>query len=286
MDRDTTPYPLQASKKIAYANKDLFKWGNSTAAPLFYHRGSAQLPGPVWRDNKCALDSILMTLLAIRVNMKENPLFSNDRGLLLMTEELPALTNLIDKFLVADISNLEFTATAWDIFHDYAIRNESWIQNYFMPVDAIFEYTFKVMRISTISNVDRDDYSPDQFIRNSTRRQTSFMDHQFQYSFRCSSCRKAIKTYVDTDYQLFFPIAIDIDSDLANECTHVSGFLDYYFYQIRKNHHMVRLKNTTKCCGGDDFDCEVSVLLIPEVLVVQFIADGDVSTYIRVVHGI
>ena len=100
------PNACITAKRLTFANKDLFKEVNSTGGPLFSRRGSVQLAKPVWRDNKCALDSLLITLLAIRVNMKENPLFSNDRGLLLMTEELPALTNLIDKFLVADISNL------------------------------------------------------------------------------------------------------------------------------------------------------------------------------------
>lgn len=285
MDRDTIPYPLQASKKIANANKDLFKWGKLTAAPLFYHRGSAQIPGPVWKDNKCALDSILVSLLAIRINMKENPLFSNGRGSLLMMQELPVLTDLIDKFLVADISNIEFTATAWDIFYHFAIREPNWIANRFFSVDSIFEYTVKQLRITTISNADCD-VSRDQLIRNSTQRKTSFMDHQFQYSFRCSSCRKAIKTCVDTDYQLWFPLDIDVDSDVAKKYTHLSEYLNHYYYHIRKNHHLVRLQRKMKCCDGDNFDCEVSSLLIPEVYVVQFIADGNVSTCICVVHGI
>jgi hypothetical protein len=243
-----------------------------TAVPLFYHRGSPQLPGPVWKDNKCAFDSLVMALLNIRVNMQENPLFANtNRGIQLMHLEFPVLTDVIERFIRSEISNIEFTALALDLFRNYALTDIRWVENDYLSIDGLVEFTFQKMKMNPISLAETVSEMPV-----SIETTNSFSDHQIKYDCICSGCGKALRTVVEGDFQIIFSPRDDLTGDALNALT-LPAIINF-FIERRKAHHLKRVKGV--CCEGREVKCEFRVVKIPEILIFQFNADKTVSIII------
>ena len=73
-----------------------------------------------------------------------------------MHEDFPVLTDVIDSFLNADISNIELTAAVLDLLHDYAITDSRWSENVDLAIDSIIEYNFTRMKMNTISLLESE----------------------------------------------------------------------------------------------------------------------------------
>lgn len=119
-------YDFMDAKRIAQSYGEAFTWGKSVAAPLFYHRGALQIPGPVWKNNKCSFDSLMMSLLLARIAIKEDAKFQCGNGLHLMAAEFPTLTTTMDAFLNAEISNIEMTDRLLQEFNGMNKSSREW----------------------------------------------------------------------------------------------------------------------------------------------------------------
>ena len=111
---------FHSSIKVALQNPDQYKFQNNRFAtpPLYYQRGSLLLPGPPWCTNKCALDSLLVVLLSIRIALKDEIKFADlyDRAIDVMDKEFPSLCALLESYLNCEIDNIEFKEAALDLF--------------------------------------------------------------------------------------------------------------------------------------------------------------------------